>query len=1196
MKKVYSTLFLFLFSIVGFAANYNMSTTTRTVTCGTTDNFYDPGGSAGQYGNSQSFTLTVTAGTAGQCLTATFTTFTVESGWDYLYIYDGPSTASNLIGTYTGGASPGTVTSSSGSLTFRFTSDAFTVANGWAATIACTGTCATPSILMSTSSPTVTCGTGANFYDSGGSGGQYGNSLSYTLTMTAGTAGQCLQVTFTTFTLELNYDYLYIYDGPSTASSLIGTYTGGTSPGTITSSSGTLTFRFTSDGATVSNGWAATVSCTSSCAAPSTNINMSTGTSTLTCGTTYNFYDSGGPSAQYGDNLSYTLTLTPSNATQCLSATFTTFTLEANYDYLYIYSGTNTSGPLIGTYTGGTSPGTVTSSSGSLTFVFTSDAFTTSNGWAATVSCIAGCSGTPTAGTATASATTLACGTNTTALSVTGATSGCGITYQWQSSPNNSTWTNIAGATNATYTPTVTSATYYRRVIFCGAASANSTSVLITPSGCILISGGNYTISSCPFTGTFYDSGGSGSPYSNSESYTMTISAPAGSCVTYNFTTFSTESGYDFLKVFDGPNTSSTQIGPATGYNGASGPGSFTSSGTSITFVFTSDGLVTDVGWVANISCGSACSGAPTAGTATATTTALTCGSGTVGLGLSGNSTGCGLTYQWQSSPNNSTWTNIAGATSQTYTPTVTANTYYRCVVSCGASSANSGSVYITVVAGPANDLCANATTITMSSIPNVGANAISYTGNSTGTNACSSADQGSPTCFTNANNVWYKFVPPANGNYYVGVQTGTMSYPDVAVFSGSCGAFSTLGCAGDWAETAQPYGYFGSTYSYAGGCNMTAGTTYYVMVDSWSTDGTFTVTATALSNDQIPVAAMIANCGTSFNSTTIGATNCNNGVGDGYFTNVDNNASTTYPGNVSGADTPVGMSIENESYYQFCVTSAATFSVTVTPTASSCIGPNAGTGTTLQYILYTGSSTSLTPVCANSGFSAAYTCTISMVANQCAFILVDGWAGTNCDYSVMLQANPGCPLPIELISFTGDNVDGGRVRLDWELATEKNIKEYIIERSSDGTVFSPVMKIPSAGNSDTKGHYYAYDNNPFKGNNFYRLVPVDINGNKAVASLIMVTNKSGLPRLGVFPNPSAGNVNISLSNFSGTEIHTAIYDIYGKQVWAKNIELSEGAASKEIDLSNFDNGVYIIKAFDGTSTFTKNLVITKGN
>jgi gliding motility-associated-like protein len=81
------------------------------------------------------------------------------------------------------------------------------------------------------------------------------------------------------------------------------------------------------------------------------------------------------------------------------------------------------------------------------------------------------------AGTASAASTTICTGT-TASLSLTGSTG----TIQWQSSSNNSTWTNISGATAATYTtPTLTSTTYYRAVVTSGScASVNSNVVTIT--------------------------------------------------------------------------------------------------------------------------------------------------------------------------------------------------------------------------------------------------------------------------------------------------------------------------------------------------------------------------------------------------------------------------------------------------------------------------------------------------------------------------------------------------------------------------------------------------------------------------------------------------------------------------------------------------------------------------------------------
>lgn len=85
---------------------------------------------------------------------------------------------------------------------------------------------------------------------------------------------------------------------------------------------------------------------------------------------------------------------------------------------------------------------------------------------------------------------------------------------------------------------------------------------------------------------------------------------------------------------------------------------------------------------------------ASVAGTAT-TTTASICNGGTADITLSGN-TG---TIQWQSSANGTTWADISGATSSTYTTDVlTTTTVYRAVVTSGVcTAANSGSVTITV-------------------------------------------------------------------------------------------------------------------------------------------------------------------------------------------------------------------------------------------------------------------------------------------------------------------------------------------------------------------------------------------------------------------------------------------------------------------------------------------------------------------
>jgi gliding motility-associated-like protein len=118
------------------------------------------------------------------------------------------------------------------------------------------------------------------FYDSGGSGGTYLNNENRTYTICPSTPGGRVQMVFTTFNIENNFDFMYVYDGNSTAAPSLGTYTGTMGPGTVQATigntSGCITIRFTSDGSVTSTGWAATISCVTPCQTINAVFNNST--------------------------------------------------------------------------------------------------------------------------------------------------------------------------------------------------------------------------------------------------------------------------------------------------------------------------------------------------------------------------------------------------------------------------------------------------------------------------------------------------------------------------------------------------------------------------------------------------------------------------------------------------------------------------------------------------------------------------------------------------------------------------------------------------------------------------------------------------------------------------------------------------------------------------------------------------------
>src|SRR6266496_5056632 len=102
------------------------------------------------------------------------------------------------------------------------------------------------------------------------------------------------------------------------------------------------------------------------------------------------FYDSGGPSANYSNNEYGLATFCPSIPGQYLSVTFFSFSSNFN-DHLIIFNGMDTnSSPLANLSGPGISCTRIESgdSSGCLTFLFTSDATSTSIGWEASFACV----------------------------------------------------------------------------------------------------------------------------------------------------------------------------------------------------------------------------------------------------------------------------------------------------------------------------------------------------------------------------------------------------------------------------------------------------------------------------------------------------------------------------------------------------------------------------------------------------------------------------------------------------------------------------------------------------------------------------------------------------------------------------------------------------------------------------------------
>ncbi|NPA33652.1 MAG: hypothetical protein GXO48_01825 [Chlorobi bacterium] len=307
--------------------------TTYTASSGT---FYDSGGPTGNYSNDE-FRGWIINPPGNNPVVLTFSQFNLENQWDYLYIWDGTGPDGRFIGYFTGTNNPGTIIGYSGSLYIEFRSDCATTRSGWKASwstqsVSClapanptihtvqplaafvtwrhvpgathytvaykrhyysnwiyvtttdsflwlTGLAAsshyqwrinahcsatdssrwiggTFTTLQAQGSWSITSCSGF-FADAGGPHGNYMYNENWTFTINSPN-GNPITVSFSSFNTQTTYDKLYIYDGSSTSAPLVGVYHGTNSPGTITSSGGSITFRFRSNKSTQRSGWFAT--------------------------------------------------------------------------------------------------------------------------------------------------------------------------------------------------------------------------------------------------------------------------------------------------------------------------------------------------------------------------------------------------------------------------------------------------------------------------------------------------------------------------------------------------------------------------------------------------------------------------------------------------------------------------------------------------------------------------------------------------------------------------------------------------------------------------------------------------------------------------------------------------------------------------------------------------------------------------
>ncbi len=205
-------------------------------------------------------------------------------------------------------------------------------------------------------------------------------------------------------------------------------------------------------------------------------------------------------------------------------------------------------------------------------------------------------------------------------------------------------------------------------------------------------------------------------------------------------------------------------------------------------------------------------------------------------------------------------------------------------------------------------------------------------------------------------------------------------------------------------------------------------------------------------------------------------------------------------------------------------------------------------------------------------------------------FLLPAGF--TKVRYRIINNSSSGCgnDLAIDDISFqtasqallpvTGFTVSATRtnndVQVKWQTLSETNNKEFIVQKSSNGTDWTSIATVAAPGNSNNKNEYSITDQNP-SAKNYYRIQQVDFDGHfdySNTASLYM----SSITKTATFPNPFVSTVQVNILSEETQTVTIRMQDVSGRTVEQLKWTIQKGNNSTSLNnLSQLPKGMYMI-------------------
>jgi hypothetical protein len=222
-----------------------------------------------------------------------------------------------------------------------------------------------------------------------------------------------------------------------------------------------------------------------------------------------------------------------------------------------------------------------------------------------------------------------------------------------------------------------------------------------------------------------------------------------------------------------------------------------------------------------------------------------------------------------------------------------------------------------------------------------------------------------------------------------------------------------------------------------------------------------------------------------------------------------------------------------------------------------------------------------------NAGFTGnSFTFTYQLTDNS-------PFAVTSNIATVTIVYTSGIILPVALLNFDA-NYKQPDVLLNWSTSQEKDFSHFVIEKSTDGIVFSQVGIEFGTGESDSRKNYFFADKKiqASGGLIYYRLKSVDKHGSITYSPNRIISLHAAAAGISIttYPNPVRNVLSVIIpADWQGKTIKIEMYNTNGQKV--KDVVSTSASQTMALPVNEMNRGMYIIKAICGSEMAIRKVI-----